>query len=365
MIILLVLASGVGFVAADELDVEPMTERAKILEVEYVEENQKEDVTFLKYYQVKLEILSGEYKGRIFDITHVLTDSPAYDIIVEPGDKVLVGIEELEGGSIEVYISEYLRDSYVLGLAVFFILLLIVVGRLKGLKTVITLALTVLLVLKVILPGLLMGYNPILLVVVVSFVITIMTIVVVGGFNMKSLAAIIGILGGVLSAGLIAFIIGTKVRLTGLSSQEAMMLLYIPQGIKFNFSDLLFAGIILGALGAVMDVGMSIASAIEEIKTVNPHLTSKQLIISGMNVGRDIMGTMANTLILAYTGSSIPLLLVFTAYDEPFIKIINLDLIATQVVRSLAGSIGLILTIPLTAVAAGLLAKYSKKKSVE
>lgn len=363
LLVIMVFALGLNYAAAEDLnlDTEAIIERARILEVEAYDESSEEGVPFFQYNRVKLKILSGSYKGQEFETTHILTGSVGYDIIVQPGDKVLVTIDELDDGLTEVYISEYLRDSYVLTLAIIFILLLLLVGRMKGFKTIITLVLTIGLVLKVLLPGLLAGYNPILLTIFISFVITLITITMVGGLNKKSLAAIIGILGGVFCAGLIAYIIGSKVRLTGLSSQEAMMLMYIPQGVKFNFSGLLFAGIILGALGAVMDVGMSIASSIEEIKTLNPNITSKQLFVSGMNVGRDIMGTMANTLILAYTGSAIPLLLLFTAYQESFIKIINLDLIATEIVRALAGSIGLILSIPLTALAAGILTKEKIK----
>lgn len=146
--------------------------------------------------------------------------------------------------------------------------------------------------------------------------------------------------------------------MTGMSSEEATMLLYIPQGIAFDFKALLFSGILLGgALGAVMDVAMSIASSIEEVYKANKELSRGQLFSAGMEVGKDVMGTMSNTLILAYTGSSIPLLLLFMAYDTPTVRMLNLDIIATEIVRSLAGSIGLILTIPLTAVVTVLLLK--------
>ncbi len=154
----------------------------------------------------------------------------------------------------------------------------------------------------------------------ISIAITIVTIFVIGGINSKSIAAIIGTSSGVLIAGIIAYIVGSQVRLTGLSAEEATMLMYIPQGIDFDFRSLLFSGIILGALGAIMDVGMSISSSIEEIHNANQSLTTKELFNAGMNVGKDIMGTMTNTLILAYTGSSIPLLLLFMAYETSMIK---------------------------------------------
>ncbi len=336
-------------------------ERARILNVEVLEDASLENDFIVENMLVTLEILSGEYKGQEFETIHSLTGNIGYDIEIEPGDKVLVTMEIGDDGDLQAHISEYLRDTYVYIVFAIFIALLILVGRYKGLKTVITLALTMLLILKVLLPGLLAGYNPIILTVFVSFLITLITIILVGGINTKSFAAITGVLGGVFIAGIIAYIIGSKVKLTGLSSDEAMMLMYIPQGVKFDFRGLLFAGIIMGALGAVMDVGMSIASSMEEIKNANPQIRRKDLVISGMNVGKDVMGTMANTLILAYTGSAIPLLLVFTAYEETLTNIINLDIVATEIIRAFSGSIGLVLSIPITAITAGFLAeKFSQ-----
>jgi len=328
--------------------------KAKILDVEYLEADENNPI-FTESMIVTVEILSGKYKGEFFEIHHNLTGNFSYDIYVEPGDRVLVTLENMDDGSIEVYISEYLRSTYIYIVAAIFVALILIIGRMKGLKTIITLVLTILLILKGLLPGLLAGYNPIALTVGIALIIVVITILTVGGINRKSYAAIIGVLGGVFVAGIIAYVVGSEVKLTGLSSEEAIMLMYIPQGVQFDFKGLLFAGIIMGALGAVMDVGMSISSSMEEIRNADPTMSTKQLIMSGMNVGKDIMGTMANTLILAYTGSSIPLLLLFTAYGEDFTKVINLDIIATEIIRAFAGSIGLVLCIPLTALAAGIL----------
>ncbi|AKL96734.1 YibE/F family protein [Clostridium aceticum] len=352
-------------VFADSLQKEPVIERAKVLNVQELAEDALETDFFTESMVVSLEVLSGDYKGQQFEVIHSLTGSFSYDILVKPGDKVLVTIDDMGNGVVDVYISEYLRDTYIYLVLGIFVALLILVGGFKGLKTMLTLILTIVLILKVLLPGLLAGYNPILLTIAVSFVVTCMTMLVVGGMNTKSYAAIIGVLGGVFIAGLIAYVIGSKVSLTGLSNEEAMMLMYIPQGVNFDFRGLLFAGIIMGALGAVMDVGISIASSMEEIKSLNPNISTKALIQSGMNIGKDIMGTMTNTLILAYTGSAIPLLLLFTAYQDPLVRIINLDIIATEIIRAFAGSIGLLLCIPLTAVAAGVLTEKADKKRNE
>lgn len=333
--------------SSDAMDVH--MERAVILEVEEREASEEIEGFPSQIQYVKLKIISGKYKGEIFETENHLSDNFAYDILVKEGDKVVVAIEEYDGGHIEVYVTDYARQSHIFYLLGLFILLLLLIGKGKGIKAVITLASTLFMIMKILLPLMLKGLNPIPISVLVSIVVTVITIFVISGINGKSIAAIVGTSSGVLIAGIIAYFVGSQAKLTGFSAEEATMLMYIPQGIQFDFRGLLFSGIILGALGAIMDVGMSIASSIEEIYNANPELTKRELFSAGMNVGKDIMGTMTNTLILAYTGSSIPLLLLFMAYETSIIKIINLDIIATEIVRSLSGSIGLILTIPLTA----------------
>ncbi|MBM7615789.1 YibE/F family protein [Alkaliphilus hydrothermalis] len=353
--------TSMGFALGEEEPLNSYTARGKVLEV--TEGSPQQDVAFLETYMVTLEILTGELKGEIFEIEHTLSGSFVYDIEVEPGDKVLLMVEEFPDG-LEIYITDFIRDTYVYGVIFAFFALLIIIGKKSGFKTLITLALTGFFIMKVLLPGILKGYDPVLLTIVVSSLITLITIFIIGGINIKGFSAIAGVLGGILAAGLITFIIGTRVKLTGLSAEEATMLMYIPQNIEFDFRQLLFSGIMLGALGAVMDVAMSVSSAMAEIKRVNPTIRGRELIKSGMNVGRDIMGSMANTLILAYAGSTIPLLLLFMAYETSIVKIINLDIIATEIIRAIAGSIGLILTIPITAFTSGFLLERFKGKQV-
>ena len=187
------------------------------------------------------------------------------------------------------------------------------------------------------------------------------TLLIISGFNKKTLSAIIGTAGGVLIAGIIALIVGSAAKLTGFGDDESQMLMYIPQNITFDFRGLLFAGILIGTMGATMDVGMSIASAMHEIKENSPNIKTSALFKAGMNVGRDAMPTMSNTLILAYAGGSLHLMLLLMAYETPFTHIINWDMIASEVLRSIAGSIGIIFAIPITALASVLIEKYEKK----
>jgi len=359
LLIIIAVFTSIFNVYADEESI-MHTEKAVILEVENKKdvnfENNGEDIQY-----VKLKVMSGKYKNKTVDTINNLSGNKAYDIKVKEDDKVVVVIEEQVSGDIDVFISEYLRQDYILYLSILFIILILIVGKQKGIKSVITLMITLFSVIKILLPLILKGYDPILTTIGVSIFITAITLFIVSGINNKSISAIIGTTGGVLTSGLISYYIGSKIRLTGFNSEEAIMLSTIGDSINLDFKSLLFAGIIMGALGAVMDVGMSISSSIEEIHKANPSLSKKELFSSGMNVGRDIMGTMTNTLILAYTGSSIPLLLLFMYYEPSIIKILNLDVIATEVVRSLSGSIGLIVAIPLTALVSSMLIKNKKE----
>ena len=338
----------VGFAEEQSVNYEDPVTSYEHGEVLHVEEKVAEGDYPYEYQDCVVRITSGPYKDEVLDIENVFSENEFYNIRLKTGDPVILYVDDYSDYK-EVSIADHSRQTVLYWLIGLFLLSLVLVGRFKGFKAVITIALTFGLVYKVLLPGMLAGKNPLSLTIMIATVITFATILIISGFHTKSFSAIIGTLFGVIMAGIISIIAGNVVKLTGLSSHEASLLLYIPQDISFNYKDLLFSGILLGALGAVMDVAMSIASSIQEIYNANPKLSSKDLFKSGMTVGQDIMGTMSNTLILAYTGSSIPLLLIFLAYETPAIAMFNMDLIATEIVRSLAGSIGLILTIPITA----------------
>ncbi len=346
----------------EEDNIETFTERGEVLEIiADANEDENTDEFSVSSQIVKIKVLTGKYKNEEFVIENNISGNIAFDIIVEKGDKVLLFIEEGLDQGPTIYISDFIRDTYLYYIFIAFAILLIVIGGIKGIKSLVTLSITIAVIFKIMLPLLLKGFNPIWLTINCALGITIITFLIIGGLNIKSVSAIIGTLGGVLFAGFLAYFIGITANLTGLSSEEASMLLYIPQNMQFDFRGLLFAGIIIGTLGAVMDVAMSVSSSMYEIRELNPEISPKELMKSGLNVGKDIMGTMSNTLILAYTGSSVPLLLLFMAYETSIVKILNLDLIATEVVRSFIGSIGLILTIPITALAAGLILKHKKQ----
>lgn len=320
--------------------------------------------------RLEVKIIDGQFKGEIVEAEYPLSldfIGGQNNSLLRAGDEVLMTLELDDNDNItSAVIYNPVREKSIIFLVVLFAVIILSVGRLKGFKALVSLIFTVLAIVVILLPLLIKGRNPMLVTIGTSVVITGVTILLVGGFNKKSLAAILGTTGGVVAAGLIAQIIGYTAKLTGLGTEESQLLLYIPQNVSFNYRGLLFSGIILGALGACMDVGMSLSSAMFEIKEQNPELNRLQLISSGMNIGRDMMGTMANTLILAYVGGCLPLMMVLMAHNMPLSDIINQDGFASEVMRSLAGSIGLILTIPLTALVASFLCEgKGKEKSYQ
>ncbi len=366
MFILLIIPSSLSLAddSNTEIDSSKMKlERGKVIEI-ITDVKDKEDNTSsyseVQTQVIKVKVLTGKYKDEKFIIENGLDGNVFYDIKVKKGDKVILGITEIKGDAPQVVITDFTRDTYLLYVLIAFVVLLLVVGRLKGLKSLITLTITGVSIFKILLPLILKGYSPVWVTVLTTTIVTIITFIIIGGFNIKSISAIIGTVSGVIMAGFLAYIVSTAANLTGLNSEEGMMLMHIPQQIDFDFQGLLFAGIIIGTLGAVMDVSMSISSSMYEMRNLHPEVTPKELMKSGLNVGKDIMGTMSNTLILAYTGSSLPLLLVFMAYKTSLIKVLNMNLMATEIVRAFVGSIGLIIAIPITTLATGLILKFKK-----
>lgn len=307
---------------------------------------------------VKVEVLEGRLKGQTFDIANEITDNPVFNIIVEPGREVILSVSTDGGAKPEINIADYHRAPTLGWLLLAFLVVFIFFGGKKGIKALLGLIVSVCLIAFVMLPLSLNGFNPLLVAVFICLVSTMATVFFVAGVSKKAQAAVLGTVGGVIAAGIAAYLVIQAAPLTGLSSEEAQILRgsLLVASPRF-YSGLLAAGMLIGALGVIMDVAVSIASAVSEVAATG-KLSVKQLYDSGMNVGRDIMGTMTNTLILAYAGSALPLLLLIS--QIPSTKLINLDLVATEVASAISGSLGLVLTIPLTAFFASRLMAHSE-----
>lgn len=328
--------------------------KAKVLEIEYDDTNEKRNVSLeadIRYQHLKVEILDGNHKGEILTIRHTIERiMPGY-YIFRLGDKLLIRATEDSSGTLEtVKIQEKVRDTQVYLIVGLFVVLLLIIGGFNGLKTLLSLIIAVAMIFFGYIPLIIRGVNPILASLGISIPVVIITLVIISGRNIKTLVAIIGTSLGVIISGILAFVFGNFAHLTGLADDSSISLAYIPQFRNLDYKGILFGTILIGAIGAIMDVAISIASALYEISTLDKNITGKNMIISGMNIGKDMMGSMSNTLILAYVGTTLHLIILFIVYKIRFIEIINLDSIATEIIRAMAGSIGLIITIPVTVV---------------
>lgn len=342
---------------------------AKIIEQEtekvYVEELKSDFIV----QNLKIEVYSeGNFKGRKYNIKNEFKDGDYNEyFIYHVGDKIKVELFLSEEGYVlqsEIYnVVRYQYLIWVLGL---FIVLLLLIGRLKGLKTIITLTITTILVIFIMLPLIKKGYPPLPIAIVVCTLTTAITFVIMSGFNRKAICAITGTLTGLIGAAIVAGIVTNLASMTGVSSEDSGYLMYNREGIVYNLKGLLLTGILIGCLGAVMDVAMSVSSALFEVnRTSNAKLSAKELFKSGMNVGCDVIGTMSNTLILAYTGGALTFILVLMSYGIPFTDMLNHDFIMAEILRAMAGSIGMLITVPGTALICSLLISRKNNNMLE
>lgn len=262
---------------------------------------------------------------------------------VEVGDKIL--LDSSIGDQWQF--TGYIRTGYIFWLAVAFVALLLFFGKIKGLNTLVSLCFTCLAVFVVFVPAVISGENIYIWAITICIYTILMTILIVNGFNKKSLMAMLGCTGGVLIAGALTLLMNALLRWNGIIDADCQRLV-----LEFPDIDLLaliFASVTIGAMGAVMDVAMSMASALHELKLKAPNLPRKEIYKSGMAIGRDMMGTMANTLVLAYIGSALEVTLLQVIYNGSLFELMNKDRIILEVMQALIGSLGILFAIPFTA----------------
>lgn len=305
------------------------------------------------------KIKSGDLKG-----TEVIAEqestvfSPSQLKKVEKGDEVII----IKNAALEdkFILNEYVRFDSIVVLGILFLMGLIIFGRFKGLNTIISLCFTCLSVFLVFIPAVLSGKNIYLWSVIICIFTIVMTLIVINGINKKSWVSMLGCAGGLLCSGLIAVIMDKVMHLTGMLNEESIFLIQLNEKNPIDLRAIIFAAILIGAMGAVMDVAMSVSSSLYEISQQVEKSTFYSLFKSGINIGRDMMGTMANTLILAYIGSSLSIVLLLISYTESYLELLNKEMIIVEFLQALSGSIGILLTIPLTAAISGIM--YTSKK---
>ncbi|MBR2317078.1 MAG: YibE/F family protein [Spirochaetales bacterium] len=295
------------------------------------------------------KILNGYKKGmKVPAVQTVDSYLPVKIKEIEVGDKILLcRINDPKDGNYWMF-AEYLRSDTLLWLGGAFIALLIVFGHIQGINTILSLTFTCVSVFYVLIPAILAGKNIYFWSICVAVFITAMTLLIVYGTSKKALCAAMGCLAGTAVSGGIASVTGYIMNLTGVLNDESLYLLYLNPENPINLKAITFAAILIGAIGAIMDVAISLSSALYEVKEKAPDTPANEIFRSGLTIGRDMMGTMANTLVLAYIGSSLSLVLLLIAYRTSWLGLFNRELIVAEILQTLSGSIGILFTIPLT-----------------
>lgn len=311
---------------------------------------------------IEVELLSGDFKGRRLTTYNYMNAYANVDCKV--GTRVIVRLDYDDSGEPYVIaIPNYDRSAVLFGLLAVFALLLVAVGGRKGVMALLGLAYTLGCLWFLLVPLILRGAPSIPAAAGLVALTTAASLILLTGLSRKTLCATLGCVCGTAAAGLFAGLAGTISPLNGFNMSEAEELVLRAYDSGLEISGLLVSGILIASLGAVMDVAMSIASACQELRELNPELSRAALFRSGMNIGRDAMGTMANTLILAFAGSSLNMLILFQVYDYPMIQIFNSDAMAIELIQGAAGSIGIVLTVPLVAFFSARLLPAGRKKS--
>ncbi len=295
------------------------------------------------------EILSGVKKST--EVAALQTVDPFTGTAlkeVEPGDKIILYRLDNENSEDEWVLGEYLRTDSLIIMGIAFLIFLVLFGRFKGFNTIVSLAFTCTAIFAVFIPSVLQGFNIYFWSIITCIFIITMSLLIIYGANKKSLSAGIGCLVGILVSGFLTLIMDKILKLTGLVSEESLYVIRVNPTNPIDLRAIIFASILIGAIGAIMDVAMSIAAALAELKDKLEFTPFSLIIKSGMAIGRDIMGTMANTLILAYIGSSLSVVLLLVSYNSSILELMNKEMIVVEILQSLVGSFGILVTIPIT-----------------
>lgn len=344
-------------------------ETARVLEVteEQFEGSEEYENEHASGYQIlELELLSGRYAGDQVMVKNVLSVLAKYSIFAEPGMEITVAVKTVGDNEYQVAIYNYSRSKTIWLFVALFAVLLLFIGGKQGIAAIFGLALTVFGILFVLLPLIVQrAWPPVpTTLLIVSFTMFV-SYVFIGGIHTKAMTAALGAFGGVLLAGLFASIAGEALHISGLNDDRVTDLYRVAGDYGIRLHDLFLCGILISAEGAIMDISMSVASAVEEVHRVDPTRRMWQLFRSGMHIGRDAMGTMANTLILAFAGTGLTTMIFTYAYNVTYNRLMNEDFIAAELIRALAGSLGMILTVPLVAIVAAAIFANQKEKRTE
>ncbi|MDD3225058.1 MAG: YibE/F family protein [Clostridium sp.] len=320
----------------------------------YSEDKNAEQLTI---QNVKATIVNGKLKGREINFKNTASYSGVNDIYLKTGDEVFVSVKQSKYGKITyVKVIDLKRDKYVVAAAVLFIILILFVGRTRGLRALLSVAINII-IFCIAIEMFLKNFNILIIFCAASLIFIVLSILLAIGLNKKSVSAIAGTVLGTFISMSIAFIAIKVNNANGVHFEELEFLTHPPENIFYS-------EVLVGTIGAVMDIAISISSSINEIYEKNPAIRMKELIVSEMEIGKDIMGTMANTLAFAYISGSIPLIVLYLRNEMPIFSIIQTNL-SLEIIRALVGSIGIVLSIPISIFTSVLIFKNNRNGEIQ
>jgi uncharacterized membrane protein len=344
---------------ATQVGYDSTTARALVINIK--EQGQITLGTQAQTYQIfDIRVLEGQYEGKILEMNYGLNQIRSSSTLVQRGEEILVSVGEKQDGTLAAYFTDFIRTPQLIQLLMLFFLISILVGGWKGVRGLLGIILSMAIIIFFIIPMILKGYNPVWISILGSFVFLALSMYLVYGWNLKTHSAVLGMLLALcLTGGLSALFINIA-RLTGYGDENAIYLVQMAQA-NIDLRGLLLGGMIIGSLGVLDDLVISQASAVFELHGANSELSISFLFNRAMNIGHDHVAATVNTLVLAYAGASLPMLLLFSLNNQNLGLLINLDMMAEEIVRTLVGSIGLFLAVPITTGLATLAAKRADR----
>jgi len=330
------------------------TVQARVMEI--IEEGEIDLGGVLQHYQIaRVELLAGEYRGIIMEMDYGRRQVLASPVYLQPGDKVLVTIGSRPDGVLSVYFVDFVRSGSLLWLTAIFVAVILLISRWKGLRSLLSMAFSLLVIIGYIIPHILAGEDPLWVSIIGSVILLAVTLYLTYGWNLKTHAAVLSMVFVLLITGTLAGFSVLFTRLTGSGDENALFLLQMLNT-QINLRGLLLGGMIIGALGVLDDLVTTQASAVFELHHANESLGFRDLFRSAMRIGQDHVAATVNTLVLAYAGAALPMFLMFSLGQGNYGFLVNYEFVAEEIVRTLVGSLGLVTAVPLTTVIAILFA---------
>lgn len=325
-------------------------DKGKVIEI-LNEDLQKENETsgrMLGTQRVLVQMNNGERKGERIEINNILSTS--HNIPLSPGDSIIVKVDAPENVEPFYSVYNYDRTGGIILICVIFLLLLVFVGKSKGLRSALGIAFTLLLIIFGLLPMLYHGYSPVLCCFVTIMLTSTVCLSLLSGISKRTLINLASVLIGTGTVSLFYLLFTAVLNLSGYNYEEAEELLVVSQNTGLGIGELLFVGVMISSLGAVMDMTMSLSSPLFEMKSLKPDIKARELIDSGFRIGRDMSGTMSQTLILAFIGTSLTAMLVLRSYGVHFDQFLSSDYMAIEILHGIIGGLSVIISIPVTVI---------------